>query len=454
MWQDKVSRSFFALTFKINGWLRGLLATEKGLTMGILLVKKHWKRVLSAFMAVYCVLLFYVGLREMQGNVLNFNRNFEISDFLINYQGGFVRRGLCGELIHVVCRWFEADPRCVVLPLVCVCYVLLVWLFVRKFRQRGLCWWLLPMSIILSPLFLIRKDCMMLLAFLLLLGIARKMRTGWAKVALLNAVLMLMLSVHEAFAFFSLPVLALWLRRESGPGLRGWLPLLPSAVWFLVLSAFKGDAQVAQTIHDSWSPFVSAADWGEKPFGGIGAISWEAWDTFKFHIGRNFIEADGLGIRGFMVRPFVLVAVFYFLPNALWVLRGRNTRFSVRDRNNLSVVMLFQFLCLLPMFTVLSCDCGRVVRYWTLSSMAVVLWSRPADVAGMFPCWFRRFALRCAAFLRRLVRPTVPIAVFLILTLAVTPVYFSVLRALVNGVLLNFAYFAVHGGKSIILQFL
>ena len=60
------------------------------------------------------------------------------------------------------------------------------------------------------------------------------------------------------------------------------------------------------------------------------------------------------------------------------------------ERNRLVRIVVFQFICLIPMFTVLSCDLARVSCYWIMSSLLVWLIIDRNDQIGLFRSGYDR----------------------------------------------------------------
>ena len=76
---------------------------------------------------------------------------------------------------------------------------------------------------------------------------------------------------------------------------------------------------------------------------------------------------------------------YYFISNYSWTFRTEGTDFTVIDRTNLSALYLFCAVTMLPMFTVLSCDYGRLYQYLFLSAYAVFLILPRDTCTNMFP---------------------------------------------------------------------
>jgi len=74
------------------------------------------------------VRLALVGLRE--------NHAWKVGDWLINYQGGFVRRGLIGEFILSISSWSGFEPALFVVILQSLCYLIFFFFALLLLRQQ------------------------------------------------------------------------------------------------------------------------------------------------------------------------------------------------------------------------------------------------------------------------------------------------------------------------------
>lgn len=110
-------------------------------------------------------------------------------------------------------------------------------------------------------------------------------------------------------------------------------------------------------------------------------------ETFKFHLRMNYIDSfSHTGI------PVGFITIFYFLyvPYMTMAMLKAFSTSDIGSRRMSSLLSLlgFQFLCLTPMFTVLSCDIVRVSLYWTMSAMIVWLVLDDQEVGSMFPAGY------------------------------------------------------------------
>ncbi len=69
--------------------------------------------------------------------------------------------------------------------------------------------------------------------------------------------------------------------------------------------------------------------------------------------------------------PITLICfgMIYYLVTRLNTVDLKWNKLRKLDRILLSNIMLIQFFCLIPMFTVLSCDMPRVILYWIISTL-------------------------------------------------------------------------------------
>ena len=250
--------------------------------------------------AVLSDLLIYFCYRHtlIAPDALEWNA-WAFSDWLINYSGGFVRRGLAGHLIGLFAAGRPAAP--IVNLIVFANFTALIFatsLLLVLSRPLGAFAAVLIMlipggvwSMQLDNELYYRKELLfyVYIALICLIYLAAR-RTGHKKLSclldVLNCGLIGLFSfalsfVHEAFLFIgAVPsmVILYWTAGVRRPAWRTTAPLLYGAVMvalFLVLLAFEGDRTSAQAIWQSLNPADRAliSDTGDMA-GGISAIGW------------------------------------------------------------------------------------------------------------------------------------------------------------------------------------
>lgn len=91
--------------------------------------------------------------------------SFEISEWLVNYQGGFVRRGICGELIYQLYQIHPFDIIMFIKGICSVSSILLLILLLNIFKREGWSIAILPLPCCLFynfQMILARKDSLLL----------------------------------------------------------------------------------------------------------------------------------------------------------------------------------------------------------------------------------------------------------------------------------------------------
>ena len=308
--------------------------------------------------------------------------NFHISDWLINYEGGFVRRGIIGEVLYWIYNITNINiPVFITILAFCLLLCFSV-LFVKKWMHYRLSLVLLPTFILLGGLWgsnsfmWFRRD---ILIYLLVWGAyscySNILKNRKFSVVLFHLVSVITILSHEASFFYMLPIVLfhyiLYNRQNYNwkqSIQKATMLSFPSVCTFLLCSVFKGNSEVAKTIWDSWHPLFTQLRIEDVPLGlGPNALSWDTIATFKNHATLNFIKGE-YGIPGFLLWPIVYFSILYFLININKIgtvtIIGKEPFSIIKYLHILLVISIF----MLPMFTVLSCDNKRVILYCILSS--------------------------------------------------------------------------------------
>lgn len=342
-------------------------------------------KLLTAFYFLFILVLIYRLLESVWNGYEK--ESWHISELLINYRGGFVRRGLLGEVLLYLVKIVDLNPYYLIIGLCLAAYLLLIYFFTNAFVKKGYPVFILPFVFFLgSPIinnFWVRKDIIQLLLFILILYFTTK--TGKRFIALINIVLVIGILIHESIAFFGLPFLALLIYHKNYKAkannarlslrncLITYVQLLPSILTFILVIYFKGTASVASKIWESWSdikfPIEQASV--EAP-ASIDGVSWSLKKGLSYFIDtlKNF-EFD-------IYAPFawilIILSIYFILTNInhLYLSVHTYTHQVLIDRTQLSSVMLVQLIAVTPLF-ILGWDYGRWVFLWTSSTFAILL---------------------------------------------------------------------------------
>ncbi len=358
---------------------------------------------------------------DVIGGSLN---SYQYSEFLINYQGGFVRRGLFGETLYQI---YRLSPFPIIESLGFFCFLMfgvVSVLFYYQFKKQNICWWLL-----LSPLFLnftayiVRKDYML---YAILIGIVFLLRPSSRDILNKSVACLLVifsLFIHEAFIFWGFVLYAIILSTDKRHKLLNYSFIALPIVAVGVISFFKGSTEVAQAIISSWNAIIPAHPLVHIHDNSIGAIGWDTFHAFMFHLKHNV--SPSLSGGGIILIPLLLSAAYYLFTNYM-VYFSRGTA-EERNAKRMEISLLYPVFCLtlIPMLTVLSCDTGRIFQYATITTFSAFLILPQQRVCGMFPGWYKTIIGRFNNWLDRRFPPTKTSLIFILLILAVNPYHFN-----------------------------
>ena len=319
-----------------------------------------------------------------------------ISEWLINYQGGFVRRGLFGQGLFLLYQLHPFNLRFALLTISVLTSFLFLILIVRIFIRRGWSMAILPLGCCFFFTFLSiaqRKDFILLLLTYAVFTIykhylTRKSVCSFILLAFLSVLLIL---IHEAAFFFCFPIMALYTwaygRRASVSlswHVRQWLAFVPAVCALAFITIFKGNGNAAQAIWMSWGDAFRAFPDGANSLSSqlcymgysVEALSWSLHRAMEIHLSLNFFGY--YPIR----QPYLIIvcvplwigmfACYYYLVTRLNTVDIFAYRKSANVADEVSNTLLAQFVFMLPLFTVLSCDFGRTLPYWVFSSLMAV----------------------------------------------------------------------------------
>ena len=298
-----------------------------------------------------------------------------------------MRRGICGELIYQLYHIHPFDVILFIKGIDAVCSILLLILLLYIFKNEGWSLAILPLPCCLFYNFQMvwaRKDCILLLLVFFVFYTFRRGALSksirWFLLSSLFASLAIL--IHEAFFFYSIPILFVWYshnlyskykRKLLRNVLYSLLPFVPSIIALFLVTINKGDYSTSQNIWLSWNDVIVSypygsknvatylGHWGVSAQTGIDALTWPLLDTINFHLGVNFHGYSLVLVIWMLLASFMLTIHLNSVHISLWAIKGNG--------GGMSGILFLQFLFLLPMFGILSCDWGRTIPYWILTSM-------------------------------------------------------------------------------------
>ena len=317
------------------------------------------------FLSIAFFILIIIGaLLNTLSNKTYLNDSWTIGEWLINYQGGFVRRGFLGEGIYFLCNVIKVSPIFVIWFISITSYFLLVKYTIIEAKDKVSVVFLLSPCVFLAPVigdFLIRKDILLLLIFLFNLKILKSHNPNTFFLNNLNIIGIL---IHESFAIYALPIQLFVFSNKLNIVKTKiiFFKFIPSILFFISCFIFKGNQSQAMFIHQSWInkpllfPFENLNY--ELPLGAINAIGWSFQDNLKI------LLASLTEFKGILWMPLIWLATAIFLGSFFL------GDYSGKDIKIKSFVLSFQFL---P-FSILcfsGWDYGRWIFIWILSSTLI-----------------------------------------------------------------------------------
>lgn len=185
-----------------------------------------------------------------------------LGDWLINYQGGFVRRGLMGQIIFFLSRWLHLSPLLIAVAVALVAYMLLYWSIWKLMANSS--WRLWVIAAFISPALLgftvaarggFHKDVLYLasLAILLVL-LMRKDVKGWILAAYITFVCTFCILSHEplfVYLPYVLAALAIGVGEIKRTAAIALIPMIFAMASFYAVAKHHGDAHTVTAICDS-----------------------------------------------------------------------------------------------------------------------------------------------------------------------------------------------------------
>lgn len=359
------------------------------------------------------LLLHLANSIKRMNSILNYS-DMSFSDMLINYQGGFVRRGLFGEILHFIYNYAPFDYGLVVLSFILLtaflCFSLLF--FICRSVSYS------PVLVIsgftlqfmaLAEVVGIRRDYLsLLLCFLALWAyhrwISQSPRHN-SYYLVFQLVILVAVLFHEGVFFYTFPILIihyLYLLIRTFPKspqsvfFRFLSFSLPIGIVMIILFRHKGDMGIAQQIWDSWQPlFLQYPRMGtENPSLG-GSVYCLSCSTLDYATGCSMHNFGHLYWGWFPMLPFTILlfpSIMYLVTRAN--VSGISWGYSLRqvDVSRLTAIMFVQLSSMSPLFLILSCDYGRLFCYWIISSIFFYYVFR--NDFGIFPQFINNLAVR------------------------------------------------------------
>jgi len=244
---------------------------------------------------------------------LYWNRSYDqcwtVGEWLISYAGGFVRRGLLGELLYQISTLFHIPVVGLIWVWSVAAYVGLILIFRSLCSPSVILPFLLSPLILLAPIvqnFLIRKDVFLVFCYgicLLLIKSYAASRINLIQTFLgINVVAIIAILSHEQFGIWATPSLLLltaFVINQNKLSLFRAFSLsfalyAPCLIAMAAVLLHKGNADQASAIHTTWMAIpnlLPASQRFPEPAGAIDAIGWtidQGWRASGVSVFTNF----------------------------------------------------------------------------------------------------------------------------------------------------------------------
>ncbi|HCO66421.1 MAG TPA: hypothetical protein DIT04_01505 [Dysgonomonas sp.] len=319
---------------------------------------------------------------------------YHISEWLINFEGGFVRRGIRGEIILFLYNVLGLKPFTSIIIITAISFILLLYFFFSQFIKQGYPIFILPFAFFLgNPIlnsFWLRPDSLLLLTFILIIYACRKNRITAPNILLINILSIFGILMHEIFIFIALPFIILLIARLINQAYNknlknkilsyflAGLCLTPCIIITLLVILHNGSPAFADKILSSWNtiPFPdgfqiwSAGSQYPGAFEGMTKTMSEGLNEYS----GQFINWFFNSLYGPLLILLTIGVVFFILSN-INKINNRIIIFKPQDHKNkssITSVLLIQLTAIIPLY-ILGWDYGRWIFFWAASSFVVLL---------------------------------------------------------------------------------
>ena len=329
-----------------------------------------------------------------------------VTEWMINYQGGFVRRGLRGEFVYKLHQSFNIEPYTIITYITAITFCALIFFFVKGFIKNKFPLIVLPFVLFLGNPILsnswMRADSMILLIFAAIVYILvqkPKLYLVW-----MNLLAVLGLLIHEIFIFISLPILFLFIFKtfyEKNKNLIkslvcSSLTLTPTLLASLLVTYYKGTSATAFSIWESWKgiPFPESAllEMNKENMGAIAGIGLSIKGGMS--IPAEFAKCVDFGLYGPIVLLVTIIGIYLVLNN---INKLDNTILGNKPKaintQVLTSVLLFQFCTIAPLY-IIGDDFSRWIYIWVCSSFILLILVPEQNLIETFPIKFQNIAFK------------------------------------------------------------
>ena len=324
---------------------------------------------------IYLIILIAIGLLVNFYRHNSYDEVWTIGEWLINYHGGFNRRGLFGSLIYAISSSTQINPIFFIHLFSSISYILFLNL-IMKCRFHFSKTFLLSPLVALSPVlgqFFIRKDIFEIVSY----GLCTIIITNTNRIHsffLINIISIIAILNHESYIFVAIPslIILLFLINLKSDTKEKKLTIIAKSIMFIIPSLivgilvfyFKGNESTAIAIHNSWQKLSNILPkdgklFEYKPTGAINAIGKDINDAKELLMLATFgdFSFDKLIYTPAAWLLTIFISAQIFVGNGYYHTRKLKAN-----------ILLIQFTFVSPLFF-LGWDYGRWIFLWISSSI-------------------------------------------------------------------------------------
>lgn len=316
--------------------------------------------------ALLCLAWKTIGVVKVVGE-RSYNSGIMFTTWLVDYSQGYVRRGLCGQIVRFLRETLGVEPQWTILVCSVALYGVLVVLCFAVFRRRGWCWWPIMLTVCLGGLSALNRDALVLLTCMVCYWVAGRVRGVFARYLLLNVLVVTLVNVHEIGFFLVFPFLSILCIGDVDAKLPVFMRptlLLPSCMAFFLVATFRGNEDMASKMVAGWRPILPAWWDGVTGFRGVHSDIGSTGGSLL----AKMVEIWGGEWHGVPNAAYMLFAVvaFYAIVSTL-PFKMQHTR----EKSIARVLLLVQMAALSVVFPFFY-DYARLFGFCAMSTLTCV----------------------------------------------------------------------------------
>ena len=311
---------------------------------------------LISFVFIFIFVRFYSFVEDYS--------SWQYADWLINYQGGFVRRGLFGEIFFNIYKLFSIRLDLIVFLFVIFLYVVFSYYLIKSLKYLEIS--KLNILIILSPGFFLypimnsevigRKDILLIATISYLIFLFDKIKINFQLPVILISIVTLSLT-HTGFLFYAPYLICLYFLSKASKNIKFTNLDIVSIIFtmiflYILIYNFTGSQAHVLEICKSIKNFIS------NECGKADMIAWIAKDTSEY-ISTKTLSGYSFFLKNLLIYSisFLLVYIFIFIRLFYSIFK---TSESYINKFNPLFLFLALFVLTLPIYLI-GIDWGRYI---------------------------------------------------------------------------------------------